>query len=235
MGDEPGRQNVRFPGGDGEAFGYLRAPRSGSGPGVVVIQEWWGLTTHVVSIVERLAEAGFVALAPDLYGGSTTHDSAEAAALLKRLPVERAVEDLAGAVDYLVGLPAVTSSTVGAIGFCMGGGFVFALAARRPDLVSAAVPFYGLPRDESIVPRIRAAVQGHFGLEDRGIPVERVRSVFAALDERPGPASAELHLYPAGHAFVNDENLIGTYDPECAAQAWSRAVHFLTQHVRQPV
>ena len=175
MGDEPGRQNVRFPGGDGEAFGYLRAPRSGSGPGVVVIQEWWGLTTHVESIVERLAEAGFVALAPDLYGGSTTHDSAEAAALLKRLPVERAVEDLAGAVDYLVGLPAVTSSTVGAIGFCMGGGFVFALAARRPDLVSAAVPFYGLPRDESIVPRIRAAVQGHFGLEDRGIPVERVR------------------------------------------------------------
>jgi len=235
VGDEPGRQNVRFPGGDDEAFGYLRVPRSGSGPGVVVIQEWWGLTTHVARIVERLAEAGFVALAPDLYGGSTTHDSAEAAALLKRLPVERAVEDLAGAVDYLVGLPAVTSSTVGAIGFCMGGGFVFALAARRPDLVSAAVPFYGLPRDESIVPRIRAAVQGHFGLEDRGIPLERVRSVFAALDERPEPAPAELHLYPAGHAFVNDENLIGTYDPECAAQAWSRAVRFLTQHVRQPV
>ena len=235
MGDETGQQNVRFPGGDGEAFGYLRHPESGSGPGVVVIQEWWGLTTHVASIVERLAQAGFVALAPDLYGGSTTHDSAEAAALLKRLPVERAVEDLAGAVDYLVGLPAVTSSTVGALGFCMGGGFVFALAARRPDLVSAAVPFYGLPRDESTVPRIRAAVQGHFGLEDRGIPVERVRSVFAALDERPGQASAELHLYPAGHAFLNDENLIGTYDPECAVQAWSRAVRFLTQHVRQAV
>ena len=104
------------------------------------------------------------------------------------LPVERAAEDLAGAVDHLVGLPAVTSSTVGAIGFCMGGGFVFALAARRPDLVSAAVPFYGLPRDGSVVPRIRAAVQGHFGLEDRGIPVERVRSVFAVLDERPEPA-----------------------------------------------
>ena len=146
--------------------------------------------------------------------------------------MERAAEDLAGAVDHLVGLPAVSSSTVGAIGFCMGGGFVFALAARRPDLVSAAVPFYGLPRDGSVVPRIRAAVQGHFGLEDRGIPVERVRSVFAALDGRPEPAPAQLHLYPAGHAFLNDENLIGTYDPECAAQAWSRAVQFLTQHVR---
>ncbi len=232
MGDTTGRQNVRFPGGDGEAFGYLRLPESGSGPGVVVIQEWWGLTTHVASIVDRLADAGFVALAPDLYGGPTTHDSAEAAELVKRLPVERAAEDLAGAVDHLVGLPAVSSSTVGAIGFCMGGGFVFALAARRPDLVSAAVPFYGLPRDGSVVPRVRAAVQGHFGLEDRGIPVERVRSVFAVLDERPEPALAELYLYPAGHAFLNDENLIGTYDPECAAQAWSRAVQFLTQHVR---
>lgn len=232
MGDETGRQNVRFPGGDGEAFGYLRAPESGSGPGVVVIQEWWGLTTHVASIVDRLAAAGFVALAPDLYGGPTTHDAAEAMELVKRLPVERAAEDLAGAVDYLVGLPEVTSSTVGAIGFCMGGGFVFALAARRPDLVSAAVPFYGLPRDESLVPRIRAAVQGHFGLEDHSIPVERVRAVFATLDDRPDVAPAQLHLYPAGHAFVNDENLIGTYDPECAAQAWSRAVEFLTEHVR---
>ena len=132
MGDTTGRQNVRFPGGDGEAFGYLRLPESGSGPGVVVIQEWWGLTTHVASIVDRLADAGFVALAPDLYGGPTTHDSAEAAELVKRLPVERAAEDLAGAVDHLVGLPAVSSSTVGAIGFCMGGGFVFALAARGP-------------------------------------------------------------------------------------------------------
>ena len=231
MSDEPGRQNVRFPGGDGEAFGYLRVPASGSGPGVVVIQEWWGLTTHVASIVERLADAGFVALAPDLYGGATTHDSAEAAELATSLPVERAAQDLAGAVHHLLGLPEVTSSTVGAIGFCMGGGFVLNLAAGRPD-VSAAVPFYGLPRDTSVVPGIRAAVQGHYGLDDHTIPVERVQEVFAALDERPGSAPAELHLYPAGHAFLNDENLIGTYDPDSAALAWSRAVEFLTTHVR---
>jgi carboxymethylenebutenolidase len=223
---------VRVPGGDGEAFGYLQVPESGSGPGVVVVQEWWGLTTHVASIVERLADAGFVALAPDLYGGSTTHDAAEAAELVKRLPMERAVEDLAGAVDFLVGRPEVTSSTVGAIGFCMGGGFVFALAARRPDLVSAAVPFYGLPRDESVVAGIRAAVQGHFGLEDHSIPVERVQPVFEALAARPEQAPVQLHLYPAGHAFLNDENLIGTYDPDCAAQAWSRAVAFLRERVR---
>ena len=232
MGDEAGRQNVRFPGGDGEAFGYLRVPESGSGPGVVVIQEWWGLTTHVASIVERLAAAGFVALAPDLYGGPTTHDRAEAAELVKALPVERAAADLAGAVDYLVGLPEVTSATVGAIGFCMGGGFVFALAARRPDLVSAAVPFYGMPRDESVLPGIRAAVQGHYGVEDHGIPVDRVEAAFATLAERPEPAAAELHLYPAGPAFLNDENLIGTSDPQCAAQAWSRAIEFLRENIR---
>ena len=87
----------------------------------------------MASIVDRLADAGFVALAPDLYGGPTTHDAAEAVELARSLPVERAAEDLAGPVDHLVGLPAVTSATVGAIGFCMGGGFV--VAVRRPDLV----------------------------------------------------------------------------------------------------
>jgi len=138
------QQNVTFPSNGNTAHGYLEVPESGSGAGVVVIQEWWGLTTHMGDVVRRLAAEGFVALAPDLYGGSTTHDSAEAMQLAQTLPQDRAARDLAGAVDYLLGLDAATSSTVGVIGFCMGGGFVLRLAAREGDRVSAAVPFYGL-------------------------------------------------------------------------------------------
>src|SRR3954469_10187887 len=111
------RQNVTFPSNGGTAHGYLATPASGSGPGVIVIQEWWGLTDHIVSIADRLAAEGFVALAPDLFGGRTTHDADEAGELLSQLPVDQAARDLAGAVDYLLGHEAVTSSKVGAVGF----------------------------------------------------------------------------------------------------------------------
>ena len=229
MTDNP-IQNVSFPSNGHTAHGYLALPESGSGPGLVVIQEWWGLTSHIADIANRLAAAGFVALAPDLYGGPTTHDAAEAKELLVALPQDRAARDLAGAVDYLLGRDEVTSSTVGVIGFCMGGGFVLRLAALKPDQVSAAVPLYGLPGAE--VPEgITAAVQGHFGEQDQSIPVPAVQRFFDALKSTtPGPV--ELHLYDAGHAFLNDENLIGTYDPENAKLAWDRAVTFLEGHIR---
>src|SRR3954453_1757571 len=111
------RQNVTFPSNGGTAHGYLATPESGSGPGVIVIQEWWGLTDHIVGITDRLAAEGFVALAPDLFGGKTTHDADEAGEMLSQLPVDQAAKDLAGAVDYLLGHEAVTSTKVGAVGF----------------------------------------------------------------------------------------------------------------------
>jgi carboxymethylenebutenolidase len=224
-------QNVTFPSNGSTAHGYLKLPDSGTGPGVIVIQEWWGLTTHMADICDRLAREGFVALAPDLYGGPTTHDAAEAREMLVSMPVERATRDLSGAVDFLLEQDAVTSQQVGVIGFCMGGGFALGLAAERPEQVAAAVPFYGMPRDRALVPAIAGAVQGHYGEQDGSIPVEQVQALFDQLqDARDAPA--ELHLYPAGHAFLNDEDLIGTYDPEAASLAWTRAVDFLRQHVR---
>src|SRR3954447_25771346 len=146
MTDNP-RQNVTFPSNGSQAHGYLATPESGSGPGVVVIQEWWGLTNHIADVSNRLAAEGFVALAPDLYGGTTTHDAAEAGELMQKLPVEQAARDLSGAVDYLLGHDAVTSSKVGAVGFCMGGGFVLVLAAQQGDKGGAAVPFYAVLRE----------------------------------------------------------------------------------------
>ncbi len=224
------QQNVAFPSNGSTAHGYLEVPSSGSGAGVVVIQEWWGLATHMGDVVRRLAGEGFTALAPDLYGGSTTHDSAEARHLAQSLPADRAVRDLSGAVDYLLGLDSVTSTSVGVIGFCMGGGFVLRLAAQEGARVSAAVPFYGLPGEDFDPAGLTAAVQGHYGEQDRTIPLSAARAAFDAI--RAAGATAELLTYPAGHAFYNDENLLGTYDRDQAELAWSRATTFLRQSVQ---
>src|SRR5436305_2777591 len=166
-------QNVTFASNGRTAHGYLALPAGGRGPGVVVIQEWWGLTSHIVDVTNRLAAEGFVALAPDLYGGTTTHDADEAGRLMQELPVDRAARDLGGAVDYLLGHDAVTSSTVGAVGFCMGGGFVLVLAAQQGSKISAAVPFYGvLKEDYPDLSGLTAPVQGHFGSQDTFTPPE---------------------------------------------------------------
>ncbi|SFN02969.1 carboxymethylenebutenolidase [Pseudonocardia ammonioxydans] len=225
-------QNVTFPSGRGTAHGYLTLPDSGSGPGVVVIQEWWGLTDHIVDVADRLAAEGFVALAPDLYGGRTTHDSDEAGTLMGELPVQQAATDLGGAVQYLLDHDAVTSATVGAIGFCMGGGFVLVLAAQQPDKVSAAVPFYGvLSEDYPSFGQMTATVQGHFGRDDAMADPASVDRLADRIERESG-RRPEFHQYPAGHAFFNDENLMGTYDREQAGIAWTRATGFLREQVR---
>ncbi|MGH3833667.1 MAG: dienelactone hydrolase family protein, partial [Pseudonocardiaceae bacterium] len=160
-------QNVTFESDGSTGYGYLALPKSGRGPGVVVIQEWWGLTSHIADVANRLAAEGFVALAPDLYGGTTTHDAAEAGKLMRDLPVGQAARDLGGAVDYLLGHEAVTSSQLGAVGFCMGGGFVLVLAAQQGDKIGAAVPFYGVLGEEYPgFANLSAPVLGHFGERD---------------------------------------------------------------------
>ena len=220
-------QNTTFPSGSGTAHGYLALPATGSGPGVIVIQEWWGLTDHISGIADRLAGEGFVALAPDLYGGTTTHDADEAGRLMMELPVDQAARDLAGAVDFLLGHEAVTSSKVGAVGFCMGGGFVLLLAAQQGDRIGAAVPFYGVgPAVPETYPGLRAAVQGHYGEEDGFYPVGDARAQEKQIRSESG-AEVEFHYYPAGHAFHNDTNALGTYDETSARQAWERTVSFL--------
>jgi carboxymethylenebutenolidase len=224
-------QNVTFPSNGGTAHGYLAVPASGSGPGVVVIQEWWGLTNHIADVTNRLAAEGFVALAPDLYGGTTTHDAAEAGELMQKLPVQQAARDLAGAVDHLLGHEAVTSRKVGAVGFCMGGGFVLVLAAQQGDKIGAAVPFYGvLGEDYPSFSRLTAPLLGHFGEQDDYANPDAVRALAARIEEESG-VRPEFHIYPAGHAFFNDENHLGTYDAEQAQVAWNRTLEFLRTHL----
>ena len=227
MSADDSRQNTTFPSNGHQAHGYLALPSGGSGAGVLVIQEWWGLTDHIADIADRLAAEGFVALAPDLYGGRTTHDSDEAGALMMAVPVDKAAQDLSGAVDFLLSHEAVTSSKVGAVGFCMGGGFVLMLAAQEGDRIGAAVPFYGVgPAVPTQYSGITATVQGHYGEQDDFYPAEQARAQEEQIRSESG-ASVEFFYYPAGHAFHNDTDALGTYDAEQAALAWSRTVDLL--------
>ncbi|HET9689899.1 MAG TPA: dienelactone hydrolase family protein [Acidimicrobiales bacterium] len=225
------QQNVTFPSNGDTAHGYLALPPNGSGPGVVVIQEWWGLTSHIGSIADRLAGEGFVALAPDLYGGPTTHDADEAMQLMQQLPVDRAARDLAGAVDYLLGRPESTGTQVGAIGFCMGGAFVLTLAAQQGDRIGAAVACYPASAETPDLSGLSAALQLHLADQDEFLPPAAAAGLADRLGAQ-GSGSVEVHHYDAGHAFINDENLIGTYDAQAADLAWDRAVAFLKEHLR---
>ncbi len=227
-------QNVTFVSNGSTAHGYLALPESGSGPGVVVIQEWWGLTSHIGSVANRLAAEGFVALAPDLFGGATAHDMDEAGRLMQELPVDQAARDLGGAVDYLLDHDAVTSSTIGAVGFCMGGGFVLVLAAQQGDKIGAAVPFYGvLGAEYPGFENLSAPLLGHFGEQDEMQSADQVRELAATIERQSG-RMPDFRFYPAGHAFFNDENLLGTYDPEQATKAWDTTVTFLREHLAVP-
>jgi carboxymethylenebutenolidase len=224
------RQNVTFASNGGQAHGYMSLPESGHGPGLVVIQEWWGLTSHIASLVDRFATEGFVALAPDLYGGATTHDGEEAARLMQSLPVERACRDLAGAVDYLLSRDEVQGDSIGLVGFCMGGSFVLTMAVQEGGKVGAAVAFYPVGQMPEDYSGLQAAVLAHFAERD-AFQVDSAADDLVALIEAGNGRSPEIRHYDAGHAFVNDDNLLGTYDPGLAGAAWARTVEFLHEHL----
>jgi carboxymethylenebutenolidase len=228
--NESARQNVTFASNGRQAHGYLAKPDAERAPGLVVIQEWWGLTSHIASLVDRFAAAGFVALAPDLYGGSTTHNADEAGQLMQGMPVDRATRDLAGAVDYLLSRDDVQGDRVGLVGFCMGGSFVLTMAVQEGGKIAAAVPFYPvgpLPEDYS---GLQAPVLAHFGEKDDFMPATAADDLARRITADTG-RTPEIARYPAGHAFLNDDNLLGTYDPEQAEQAWDRTIAFLKEHL----
>src|ERR1041384_2493629 len=133
---------VQFPFAGGNTGGYLATPEKGSGPGLIVIQEWWGLVDHIRDVCDRFAAEGFVALAPDLYHGEAATEPDEAGKLMMALNIEQAAKDMAGAVAKVQ--EASGREKVGVTGFCMGGGLALVLACQQPDAVAASVPWYGL-------------------------------------------------------------------------------------------
>ena len=211
---------------DGERIAaWLALPPSGRGPGVVVIQEWWGLVDHIRAVCDRLAREGFVALAPDLYRGESTSEPDRASRLMMDLELPRAARDLDGAVAALAREPAVVGAKVGAIGFCMGGQLAL-FAATRNRAIGAVVDCYGIhPNVKLDLAGLDAAVLGIFGERDAFVPPEAARRLEAEL--RAAGKRAHVTIHPGvEHAFLNDTRP-DVYDPATAARAWAEAVAFL--------
>jgi carboxymethylenebutenolidase len=223
---------VTFPSNGGEAQGYLAAPIQGRGPGVVVIQEWWGLNEQIKDVCDRYAGEGFVALAPDLYRGQATTKEDEAGQLMMALNIEQAAKDMAGAVDHLRGHDATTGDGVGVTGFCMGGGLALWLGTLRPDAVKAVVPYYGLipwPAAQPDYSKLQAAVQGHYAENDDFVDPESARKLEEQL--KGLGKDVEFHIYPGvGHAFTNHHRPEVFHEDHSQA-AWDRTVAFFRQRL----
>jgi carboxymethylenebutenolidase len=225
-------ETVEFRSNGKMASGYLVTPAAGKGAGVLVIQEWWGLDSGIKEMANRLGQAGFVALAPDLYHGELAqHDEMDKAShLMQSLPPDRAARDMSGAVDYLSTHPAVTGTSIGVVGFCMGGMLAFIIAANRPDKVTAVVPFYGFPQGpaEPDWSKLSAAVSGHMAEHDSFFTPEAARALEAKL--RAMGKDVTLTVHPGtGHAFMGPHNALGTFNADVAAKVWPQALSFLKE------
>jgi len=221
-------QTISFPRVDGKpARGYLAEAQTAKGPGVVVIQEWWGLQGQITGVCDRLAQAGFTALAPDLYGGKVVpyHDKAAAAAAMQALDFREATEQaVRGAVKSL----ASRGGKVGLTGFCMGGAVTVIGAAKIPEL-SAAVAFYGLPPPEVASAKdVRVPLQGHFASRDTWVTPQAVDQL--EKDLRAAGKTFEIHRYEGDHAFMNSERG-EVYGAEAAKLAWERMLAFFRKHL----
>lgn len=224
----PGRM-VEFASNGATAQAYLSTPARGSGPGVIVIQEWWGLVDHIKALADRFAAEGFTALAPDLYHGETTTSPDEAGRLMMALEIDRVIRELVGAIDYLSAQEATSGTTVGVVGFCMGGQLAVAAACASPK-IAAAVDFYGVHPNVALdFSRLAAPVLGLFAANDTFVTPEVARKL--RDDIKAAGGHIDLHIYPGvDHAFFNDSRP-DVYDAAAARDAWERTERFLRAHV----
>ncbi len=209
--------------------GYLSLPESGSGPALIVLQEWWGLVDHIKDVADRFAAEGFVALAPDLYHGESTSSPDDAGRLMMALDIDRATRDVSGAVQYLLGLGAVAPKKVGTVGFCMGGQLALAAACQSPE-VAACIDFYGVhPNITLDFSGLRAPVLGLFAENDAFVSPEVAGKLEHDLNE--AGATTDFHIYPGvDHAFFNDTRP-DVHDAAAASDAWRRSVEFFRAHL----
>ncbi len=221
---------VKFPSNGHEGEGYLAKPASGKGPGVVIIQEWWGLNDNIKGIANRLAGEGFVALAPDLYHGKLASEPDEAGKLMMAMKMDEVAKDMAGSVDYLVGLDAATGGKVGSVGYCMGGGLSLYLATLKPQ-VGACVIYYGvLPGTQPDLSKIQGALLGHYAEHDDWASPASARELEMKLKSLG--KQVEFHTYAGTeHAFFNDTRP-EVYNAPASKLSWERTLAFYRQHLR---
>ena len=222
----PGKM-IDFPSNSTKTSAYLATPPSGKGPGVLVIQEWWGLVRHIKNVCDRLAAEGFTALAPDMYHGKTANEPDGAGKLFMALNIAQAEKDLRGAAQYLAGQS--STKKLGAVGFCMGGQLALYAATLNPS-IGACVNFYGIhPNVKPDYSKLAGPVLGLFAEKDGFVTPQVAKETDAAIKKAGKPS--EIHIYPGvDHGFFNDEREV--YDKAAAADAWKRLLAFFRAHLK---
>ncbi len=222
-------QEVTFASNGGTCGGYLAKPASGSGKGVLVFQEWWGVVPHIRNLCDRFAEQGFVALAPDLYHGQVATEPDEAGKLMMSLTIDETAKDVRGAVNCLLANGA-SGAMVGSVGFCMGGQLALYAASVSPDQIGAVVDFYGLhPVVQPDFAKLKAPVLGGFAENDAMVPPAAAQQLEATLKQNG--VTTDFKIYPGvDHAFFNDERS-DVYNAAAAGDAWQRTLSWLNQYV----
>jgi carboxymethylenebutenolidase len=222
---DPDAREIQIESQDGAFAGYVALPAEGHGPGLLVLQEWWGLVPQIRSVCDRLARSGFVALAPDLYRGESTTDPDAAGRLMMNLEIERAGRDLGAAAKALRSQPETDGSAIGCIGFCMGGQLALYSACLR-DEIKAVVDCYGVHPEVSLdFSECKARILGIFAENDDFIPLSAVEALGNALED--ADLSHDLVTYEGvQHAFLNDDRP-DVYDAVVAARAWHDIETFL--------
>lgn len=222
---------VTFASNGDSAEGYL-AEAEGGGPGVVLVQEYWGLVGHIRNVADRLAAAGFTTFAPDFYRGAAAREPDEATRLLMGLAMDQAARDMDGAAAFLSGLDSVTSPEIGAVGFCMGGSLAL-WSATVAENIEATVGFYPAVPWERMNPRWRnyagKSALIHTDEEDGLSAAPGIKAAVAAIEEAGG--TVEVYDYPGTHhAFFNDDRP-EVHDAQASALAWERTVTFLHENL----
>ncbi|MEX2238877.1 MAG: dienelactone hydrolase family protein [Dehalococcoidia bacterium] len=218
---------VKFASNGAEAEGYLALP-DGKGPGVIVLQEWWGLNADIKEIADRFAGEGFVALAPDMYHGRAATEPDEARKLVMGMQLDAAARDLSGAYDFLIACKDVQPRKVGSVGFCMGGSLAVFVAALKP--LDAAVTYYGGVRDPAMLARVgdvSCPVLGHFAELDES--TGRAPELEAKLREAGVPV--EWHVYAGAHHSFFNKTRPEMHHEKAAAESWERTLAFFRKHL----
>jgi carboxymethylenebutenolidase len=222
---------VEFEANGGTARGYLAEPEAEDKvPGLVVLQEWWGLDDHIRDVCDRFAGEGFLALAPDLFHGETTDQPDEAQQKMMALNMDEAEKEMRGAVDFLLSHER-SNGQVGSIGFCLGGGLSVWAATANEKVGAVSTFYYVMPHGKPDFSKLQGKpVQGHFGTGDDFISVDDAKALESELNEAGAQAAFEFYE-GAGHAFFNDKDRLGTYHEDHAKTAWQRTVDFFKRHL----
>jgi len=225
-------KTVSYKSGDETVQGILYTPAGkGPFPGLIVIHEWWGLNDWVKEQASKLADRGYVALAVDLYRGKVATTPDEAHQIMRGVPEDRAQRDLHAAFAFLASQPNVKKDRIGAIGWCMGGGYALDVALQEPALAADVINYGHLATDPEALKKINAPILGLFGAQDKGITPEDVHKFGETMDKLGKKIDVKIYD-DAGHAFENPNNKDG-YRAADAADAWHRTVEFLGANLKR--